>query len=175
MRSFLAKPFSPRPAPRRSRTEGHAAAPRAATVERWLETQVLSGALPARGRVLEIGCAPSTAGFFAERGFEFFGIDAREDAVRAAETLAPRATFLIDELGDADFPDDYFDVIVAFDGLESLLSEGRLLELRRWMKADAVLLGASSAEVETLARAGDFAVNPGNAEDAGFFRARRRA
>lgn len=155
MRSYLAKPVSSRPARRRPRAEGRPA-PRAVAVERWLEAQALQGALPARGRVLEIGCAQSAARFFGDRGYEFFGIDADEGAVRAAEALAPRATFLIDELGDADFPDEYFDVIVAIAGLDDVVGAGRGSELRRWLKPDGVLLALASPQLETFARATHF-------------------
>jgi 2-polyprenyl-3-methyl-5-hydroxy-6-metoxy-1,4-benzoquinol methylase len=75
-----------------------------------------------RKRILDVGCA---FGFFLKRAANLFkeihGIDISEFAIRQAERKVSEGNFIIsdiEEIKELPYPDDYFNVITAFDVLE---------------------------------------------------------
>ena len=105
---------------------------------------LLGARLAPGSRILDFGCGPDAMAskFFSGRGHETFSIDTCEVVVRRAKDLAPRATFLIGDVNELDFPEDYFDLILSQKSLAALPREGcahALRHLARLMRPAALL------------------------------------
>jgi len=70
-------------------------------------------------RLLDLGCGSGAKLFeFAERGYEVWGVDVGEDAIRLCKELLPQGHFIQGELQKTDLPDSYFDYIRIDNALE---------------------------------------------------------
>lgn len=70
-------------------------------------------------RLLDLGCGSGAKLFeFALRGYEVWGVDVGEDAIRLCKELLPQGHFIQGELQDIDLPDDHFDYIRIDNALE---------------------------------------------------------
>lgn len=87
--------------------------------------------LKVSGRILDIGCA---FGYLLKRAKplfqEIYGIDISDFAIEKAKGIIPEANLQILDLDKEEipFPDEYFDVITAFDVLEHTKSIKKSLE-----------------------------------------------
>lgn len=79
------------------------------------ELDKFSEYLPKNGRVLDVGCGVGipVASFFVENGFEVTGVDISEGMLKQARKNIPEAQFFQYNMGDLDFPDNYFDGLVS--------------------------------------------------------------
>lgn len=94
-----------------------------------------------KGRLLDIGCA---AGFFLnyarENGWEVKGIDISDWAISIARKEL-ELDVIQGTLPEANFPDEYFDVVTMFDVLEHLPNPSCELQIvRRILKRDGLLV-----------------------------------
>ena len=92
------------------------------------------------GTLLDIGCA---LGFFLEicqtKGFETFGIDISEYAVKNAKKIIPNV--VLGNISNSSFKKNFFDVITMFDLIEHLNDPRKdLLKVRSLLKDDGLLL-----------------------------------
>jgi len=76
----------------------------------WLER--FSALLPPGGRVLDIGCAGGRdSQWFAEKGFEVFGIDFSPLMIERARAAITRVSFSTMNILELEFPQNFFDGI----------------------------------------------------------------
>jgi SAM-dependent methyltransferase len=70
--------------------------------------------LPKGGRVLDVGCfGGRDSKKFADGGFEVTGIDVVDIFIEEAKKYVPQAKFLEMDMLEMDFPENYFDAVVA--------------------------------------------------------------
>ena len=101
--------------------------------------------LPQRGRVLDFGCA---LGFFLkimkERSYKVYGVEVSKYAAGYAKNTL-KLKVLEGELRNADFPDEFFDIITMWDVLEHLINpQETLIEINRVLNTNGILI------IETL-------------------------
>ncbi|MEK7208980.1 MAG: class I SAM-dependent methyltransferase [Patescibacteria group bacterium] len=97
------------------------------------------------GRVLDVGCGPGVmTKEIAARGWEYYGVDLSPQMVAVVRAkFANRAgiNFAVGAVEKLDFPDHYFDAIVAMGLVEYLADEDAAIrELRRVLKPRGVLI-----------------------------------
>lgn len=96
--------------------------------------------VPDRGRILDVGCGRGVLlNRLVAQGFETFGTDINEDAVRGND---PQTDIrIISELSEAAFPDEFFDCVVVWHVLEHLIDPaGTMREIERITKPGGVLI-----------------------------------
>jgi len=103
------------------------------------------------GRLLDVGCA---TGFLLQEalkaGFQVYGIEISEWAVKYAQDTLKLDNIFCGELGQAEFPDSYFDVIILKDVIEHLPDpKNTLVKLRRLLKPDG-LLCVNTPDIDSL-------------------------
>ncbi len=124
---------------------------------RWLSTHLLFR-LPARARVLDLGCGngvPATR-MLAGR-FDVTGVDISEVQIARARTLVPDATFQRADIADVDFPAASFHAVVCFFALIHVpVAEQPAIVHRvgQWVKPGGLFL--ATVGHEALTRTGDF-------------------
>jgi SAM-dependent methyltransferase len=81
-------------------------------------------------RVLDVGCGRGVLlAELADRGFDVYGVECSEAAVRGAD---PRAQIrIVSELADADYPAGYFDQVIIWHVLEHLRDPRAVVEEAR--------------------------------------------
>ena len=102
----------------------------------------------ANGRLLEVGCGPAVmAPDLLAMGFELHGIDVSAEMIRRAELriashpLEKRCRFAIGDVESLEFPDAFFDAVLAMGVLEYLDGYDRALhEMRRVLKPGGVMI-----------------------------------
>lgn len=101
-------------------------------------------------RSLEVGCGYGrVSGFVADYAEESVGIDPNGDALADAERLFPDVEFREALASDLDFPDDSFDLVVAwtvFTHVPPDALESSVRELKRVARPDATILLAEHTE-----------------------------
>lgn len=106
--------------------------------------QRLLGSLPARPRVLDVGCgAGIPVAALLARHADVTGVDLSEGQVREARRRVPAARFVTGDVLEQDFEPASFDAIVALYVLFHLPREehAALLRLfRRWLRPEGTLL-----------------------------------
>ena len=101
--------------------------------------------LPARARVLDLGCGsglPSTKAL-ADR-FEVVGVDISTAQIERARVNVPNATFIVGDLTVVEFPDTSFDAVAAFHSLDHVPREELaplFARVRRWLAPKGLFLG----------------------------------
>lgn len=109
---------------------------------KWYLNKILE--IKKQGRILDVGCA---YGYFLElakeKGFEVFGIDPSDYAVKHAKRkFGKRVQKSFLEV--ADFPSNYFDVITMFDVFEHLADPKKDLEkVYKMLKKNGILVMAT--------------------------------
>jgi len=82
----------------------------------------------AQTKILDIGCADgSFANFLAHKGFNVYGIDISEEAIKKASVFGIKASQCDIEQG-LKFKDNYFDIIIASEIIEHLYDTDYFLE-----------------------------------------------
>jgi ubiquinone/menaquinone biosynthesis C-methylase UbiE len=102
----------------------------------------------ANGRLLEVGCGPAVmAPDLLAMGFELQGIDVSAEMIRRAELRMAghprekRCRFAIGDVESLEFPDAFFDAVLAMGVLEYLEGYDRALhEMRRVLKPGGVMI-----------------------------------
>ncbi len=107
--------------------------------------------LKKRGRLLDVG---SAAGFLLDEarkaGWEVSGIELSEWAVDYAKKTQHIDAIFHGVLKNADFPDNYFDVVIIKDFIEHLTDpKGTLVEIRRVLKSDGILC-VNTPDIDSL-------------------------
>ena len=73
---------------------------------------------PPDGRALEVGCGEGRVSRdLAARGYRVTGLDAAPTLVRAAAELDPHGEYLVGHAEELPFPDQAFDLVVAYNAL----------------------------------------------------------
>ncbi|HUT81873.1 MAG TPA: class I SAM-dependent methyltransferase [Candidatus Bathyarchaeia archaeon] len=112
--------------------------------------------LPEGGRVLDAGCGggiPFTK--YLSDAFEVIGIDISETQIKLAKKNVPKAQFFIKDMTQLDFPDNYFDGILAYYSIIHIPreeQEGLFKNLFRMLKPNGVALFSlhSTDDPETI-------------------------
>lgn len=95
-------------------------------------------------RVLDVGCGNGRhIIFFAEQGFNVYGIDISEEAIKIAKVWLSKknltAELLVSDIESLPFVDDYFDVIISFGVLDHITfskAKSSLDEIKRVLAPD---------------------------------------
>ena len=92
-------------------------------------------------RLLDLGCGSGAKLFeFAQRGYEVWGVDVGEDAIRLCKELLPQGHFIQKELQESGLPDGYFDYIRIDNALEHVPNPKEVIaECRRLLCEGASL------------------------------------
>lgn len=94
-------------------------------------TDILTATVPARGRVLDLGCGTGYLGHLLRQkreDIDFIGVDRKADSLAAAATNIPGATLVegdLDTPGGLDVPAGSFDAIVTVLTFHDLTDEGK--------------------------------------------------
>jgi ubiquinone/menaquinone biosynthesis C-methylase UbiE len=112
----------------------------------WLAD--LQTRVPARARVLDIGCGCGVpvARRLAAAGHQVTGVDISDVQIERARRLVPSATFLRADAAEMDFPADSFDAVVCLYALihMPLGRQPRLLrDIARWLRPGGWLLATT--------------------------------
>ena len=104
---------------------------------------------PQKGRLLDLGCA---MGFFLEvardRGWEVYGVDVSKMAADVAiQKFGDRVSN--DILENLDFPDNYFDVITAWDYLEHVTEPQEVISICRKILKPGGLLALTTPDLSS--------------------------
>jgi 2-polyprenyl-3-methyl-5-hydroxy-6-metoxy-1,4-benzoquinol methylase len=103
------------------------------------------------GRFLDVGCA---LGFFAkvaqDNGFDAYGVDISEYAVREGRKLLGNRIFVANVEEEIPFPADFFDVITAWDVLEHLKHPDSFLKIASRALKDNGLIFIRTLNYECL-------------------------
>lgn len=93
-------------------------------------------------RLLDLGCGNGAKLFeFAERGYEIWGIDVGEDAIRLCRELLPEGHFIQGELQGTGLPDEHFDYGRIDNALEHVPNPKEVIvECRRLLRSGAQLM-----------------------------------
>jgi len=114
--------------------------------QKTLEGVLTAEYVPKKGRFLELGCgAGEMSLWFAEKGFEVYGIDISPTAIDWAKEKAAdlnlKADFRVGSVLDlSEFPDDYFDFILDGHCLHCIIGDDRqkfLTEALRVLKPNS--------------------------------------
>jgi SAM-dependent methyltransferase len=118
----------------------------------------VTACLPARGRLLDVGCATGVfAGVAHERGWSVTGLDASAWATERARTRHAEVTFVTGSVESAVFQPATFDAITLWDVLEHVPSPlGTVQQLRDWLAPRGYLFlnlpNAASAAARWMGR-----------------------
>jgi SAM-dependent methyltransferase len=95
------------------------------------------------GRVLEIGCGDGQfLRHLSASGYEIYGLDFSEHAVRRALKNTGSANIFCGRLKEAKYQSDYFDVVCLFEVLEHLPGPlDAFLEIKRILKERGIIAG----------------------------------
>ena len=120
--------------------------------------------LPKGGRVLDVGCIGGRdSKKFADAGFEVIGIDVVDVFLEEARKYVPQAKFLEMDMLKIDFPDNYFDGILAHAVLLHLEKNdvsGVLANFYRILKKGGIIdVGVKLGEGEGFEADGKLAEN----------------
>lgn len=75
------------------------------------------------GRLIDLGCLDSLIPFWAKQKFlssEVYGLDQAEDVIRELNESFPEINYLVGDVYDTGFPDNFFDYVVAGELIEHL-------------------------------------------------------
>jgi 2-polyprenyl-3-methyl-5-hydroxy-6-metoxy-1,4-benzoquinol methylase len=94
-----------------------------------------------RGRILDVGCA---TGFLLDEarkdGWEPYGVELSKWAVEYAKRKFNLENIFLGSLKEAQYPDNYFDVVVMKDSIEHLTDpKEMLIAIRHVLKSDGIL------------------------------------
>ena len=70
--------------------------------------------IPPKGQILDAGCGNGAYSRYLSDKFEVIGIDISEKQIEFARQNAPKAKFKCEDMTKMDFPNEYFDGILAF-------------------------------------------------------------
>jgi len=113
--------------------------------ERFVEE--LEARLPARARVLDLGCGNGSKTKRLARSFEVVGVEISEEQLRLARGKVPEAEFLQADFAGLDLPDESFDAVAAFYSILHVPRDGHpalFQKIRRWLKPDGLFLASLS-------------------------------
>lgn len=122
-------------------------------VRLWFLDEVLQR-LPAGADVLELGCGSGAAAAILADGRSYTGVDLSAGQLAIARERLPKATFMRGDLTRIAFPDDAFDVVVAFyvfNHVPQAEQAPTFARIFRWLRPGGRLmlsLGASNTEDE---------------------------
>lgn len=87
-------------------------------------------------RLLDLGCGSGAKLFeFVLRGYEVWGVDVGEDAIRLCKKLLPHGNFIQGELQETGLPDGHFDYIRIDNALEHVPNPKEVIrECRRLLR-----------------------------------------
>ncbi len=102
----------------------------------------LESVQPGSKRLLDLGCGSGAKLFeFAERGYDIWGIDVGEDAIRLSKELLPQGHFSQGELQETNLPDGHFDYIRIDNALEHVPNPEEVIrECRRLLSGGGQLM-----------------------------------
>jgi SAM-dependent methyltransferase len=116
--------------------------------ERWLNQ--LSGLLPKRGHVLDLGCGAGipAARRLTEMGFSVLGIDGSSRQIALARKNAPQAEFRLGDMASISFPAEGFAAVTAFYSITHVPRAehaAMFKRIARWLKPGGVLVASLGA------------------------------
>ena len=113
------------------------------TRTRWLTE--LAAMVPARGKVLDLGCGAGVpvAHRLTELGFSVLGIDGSSGQIARARKNVPRADFRVADMVSIALPEASFDAVTAFYSITHVprIEHAALLKrIAGWLKPGGILL-----------------------------------
>ncbi len=120
--------------------------------DRW--SADLLARLPARGRVLDLGCGCGVpvARRLAAAGHQVTGVDISDVQIERARTLVPDATFIRADATSLDLPAEAFDAVVCLYALIHMPLDRQpalLGEITRWLRPGGWLLTTTGHDAWT--------------------------
>ena len=114
----------------------------------------LAGLVPARSRVLDLGCGCGVpaARLLVDRGFEVVGLDFSRVQIERARELVPGATFVEADMAAWDAEPGSFDAVVSFYALIHVpMEDQRALfpRLRPWLRGGGIVMAIVGHEAWT--------------------------
>ena len=118
-----------------------------------------SSRIPPNGRILDAGCGNGAYSHILSENFEVIGVDISERQIELAKQNAPKVKFICQDMTKVNFPDEYFDGILAYYSIFHIPREEHQEVLRnfhRMLKINGIALCAFHRIDDPESYHGDF-------------------